>query len=803
MELSEIQALFMAGEDSTTVHLRGYFDGPLREFVWLVPVPAGSKIELSHKDIFQRLDQTTRPRFHLFHEDEVTPELLEEKTGFVPEFPELTYENEHSERCDYLADLLFSPFATTPHIPCPIRVCETVRLGDLREWETQAVTIIPARSHAGIADWVMERGYLPGPMNGEVVQSYLDEGHSILAVEVGPPANLSHLRLVNRIQPLAFTYGGDRIAVPLKSATTEGADRHRLTVWIAADSRAIPENYLHVHPNKARLNWMDAYGGGGSPRDFYRVLSDAVAEAGDPAFGTQQAMEGSAPAGWEEPPADLDSLRHPESLDAFMTDLWHGGILPQTPSGAPDSEFDLRLLQLLRKHIPIPQSVLEAIRKDYSGREERFHGYAESRFYSFPNEYEDHYENEWFDFSGFVDDWAVWIREPKARAHGALAGRPYLTRLTTFYFGDAETVDPQFGFNPDLGQVNDRPSYGKVGFECTEGEKGFWEDWSLMSVVGLEGGERLRFGLGGDYKWRILRYGTSEIPPAASDGIERLSASGSPVLVPGRHITSTVVEGTIPDGKYHTVQFARMVSSRRPRYTWSTTANQAGHFQAIISSGDPAGVQGLYQVRVRNRDGETLDVWYDIPLERNRRQVLELVPGESARVAAVERLDAAILEAADFDGDGTVGFGDFFLFAEAFGGSDPRFDLDGSGTVDLDDFLLFADHFGQPARGKLLALAREMIGLPDTPQLRNAPNPFNSRTVISWFQLSPGPVRLELYNALGQRVRILVDEVQAAGRHEVSWNARDQAGAQVASGVYLSRLHYPGGVETRRLLYLK
>ena len=73
VELSEIQALFMAGEDSTTVHLRGYFDGPLREFVWLVPVPAGSKVELSHKDIFQRLDQTTGPRFHLFHEDEATP----------------------------------------------------------------------------------------------------------------------------------------------------------------------------------------------------------------------------------------------------------------------------------------------------------------------------------------------------------------------------------------------------------------------------------------------------------------------------------------------------------------------------------------------------------------------------------------------------------------------------------------------------------------------------------------------------------------------------------------------------------
>ena len=158
---------------------------------------------------------------------------------------------------------------------------------------------------------------------------------------------------------------------------------------------------------------------------------------------------------------------------------------------------------------------------------------------------------------------------------------------------------------------------------------------------------------------------------------------------------------------------------------------------------------------------------------------------------------------ADFDRDGAVGFGDFFLFADAFGSSDPRFDLDGSGSVDFGDFFLLADHFGQPARGKLLALAREMIGLPDGPQLRNAPNPFNSRTVLSWFLLSPGPVRLEIYNTLGQRVRTLVDEVQAPGRHRVYWDALGQRGAPVAAGVYLSRLQYPGGVRTQRLLFLK
>ena len=85
----------------------------------------------------------------------------------------------------------------------------------------------------------------------------------------------------------------------------------------------------------------------------------------------------------------------------------------------------------------------------------------------------------------------------------------------------------------------------------------------------------------------------------------------------------------------------------------------------------------------------------------------------------------------------------------------------------------------------------------------NHPNPFNGSTQISYRLSSPGPVRLAIYNVLGQPVRTLVDESQTAGFYQVSWDARDHRGSTVAAGVYLMRLHYPDGVRTRRLLYLK
>jgi len=70
--------------------------------------------------------------------------------------------------------------------------------------------------------------------------------------------------------------------------------------------------------------------------------------------------------------------------------------------------------------------------------------------------------------------------------------------------------------------------------------------------------------------------------------------------------------------------------------------------------------------------------------------------------------DGAVSDAsADFTGDGTVDFGDFFAFADAFGreaeGEDAVFDLDGSGAIDFGDFFIFADLFAKVA-GKLAAV---------------------------------------------------------------------------------------------------
>ena len=90
-----------------------------------------------------------------------------------------------------------------------------------------------------------------------------------------------------------------------------------------------------------------------------------------------------------------------------------------------------------------------------------------------------------------------------------------------------------------------------------------------------------------------------------------------------------------------------------------------------------------------------------------------------------------------------------------------------------------------------------------TALLANFPNPFNAGTWIGYRLAAPGLVRLTIYNALGQPVRTLVNQFHVAGQYRVRWDARDRQGATVGTGIYLTRLDYPTGVQTRRLLHLK
>ena len=85
----------------------------------------------------------------------------------------------------------------------------------------------------------------------------------------------------------------------------------------------------------------------------------------------------------------------------------------------------------------------------------------------------------------------------------------------------------------------------------------------------------------------------------------------------------------------------------------------------------------------------------------------------------------------------------------------------------------------------------------------NYPNPFNTETQIAYTLPEAGLVELAIYNVGGQRIRTLVQGVQEVGRYQTVWDGRSDNGAALASGVYLSRLSSPQGMQVRRMLLLR
>jgi hypothetical protein len=86
--------------------------------------------------------------------------------------------------------------------------------------------------------------------------------------------------------------------------------------------------------------------------------------------------------------------------------------------------------------------------------------------------------------------------------------------------------------------------------------------------------------------------------------------------------------------------------------------------------------------------------------------------------------------------------------------------------------------------------------------LQNYPNPFNPTTTINYQLAGSGEVELTIYNLLGQQIRTLVNAKQPAGFYKIEWNGRDDAGREVASGVYVYQLKTEGIIQNLKMILL-
>jgi hypothetical protein len=94
-------------------------------------------------------------------------------------------------------------------------------------------------------------------------------------------------------------------------------------------------------------------------------------------------------------------------------------------------------------------------------------------------------------------------------------------------------------------------------------------------------------------------------------------------------------------------------------------------------------------------------------------------------------------------------------------------------------------------------------GPSDYALFRNYPNPFNPRTVLSYGLAGRGRIVLTVYDSAGRKVRTLIDGSQDAGRHEIVWDASDDAGRAVPSGLYIGRLSCASFTKSVKMILMR
>ena len=81
---------------------------------------------------------------------------------------------------------------------------------------------------------------------------------------------------------------------------------------------------------------------------------------------------------------------------------------------------------------------------------------------------------------------------------------------------------------------------------------------------------------------------------------------------------------------------------------------------------------------------------------------------------------------------------------------------------------------------------------------QNYPNPFNPSTIIGFELLETGKVELAVFNVLGQKVDVLLNEVMTSGAYQFEFNAKD-----LSSGIYYYELKAGGQTFIKKMTYVK
>jgi len=443
IEQAAEQIVFRQDGDRITAMVRILYSGEAEDFSWVVPVPNAPELSLGADQTFPELDLATRPRFELERrgdECDVFDAAEATSPGSAPD------SDAGDDGVTIVAEEAVGPFDTT---------------------------LLSSENPDELATWLVDNGYDLSDRGRDLIAPYVEAGMLFVAVK------LRNGETVDTIQPLVMEYTSDKPMIPIRLTAVAAEDDMGVLVWIVGDARAVPENYLHVTPNYARLNW---YAGPQNAYSSYlQLITDAMNEVEDDGqtgdgqgFATDYAdnidrslLDQLAPSVERERQlvAEIDAL---DTIGGDAADYIAAAVGGRFDSGADIGLFfdSSARLSVLRDPdvLPLPPGVDNRVYFDAQSLRENFTagqlGLARAALADAIEERE---------------------REPLATALGLLPDGAYMTRLYTTLSAEEMTADPTFAYNTEM---PDQPLTRKARLDtsCENGQPA----WTLTLGEGTD-----------------------------------------------------------------------------------------------------------------------------------------------------------------------------------------------------------------------------------------------------------------------------------------------------------------------------
>lgn len=393
-----------AGKVTAVIEIK--YQGPSTNFSWLLPV-AGvpDKIGVASTLAFDQLQQATNPQYNLMVTVEGTCAISPQPSrgGGIALGPGSANGSSGDEESDSGV------------------MVEASGVVGAFEWTVISLNASLTDPAAAAVTWLGENGYDVPPGAPGLLGPYLSDGLNLLALKLKKGASTGSIR------PIVLTYDSEMPMIPIKLTAVAANENMGVLTWVLGDARAVPVNYYSLELNEARINWFSA------SSNYGQVVNEAADDAGGQGFVTEMAASttqlknliwsASEQQAWE-------MMQRATPMDAYYAAIDY--------FGGSDG-----LAEVALEHATFPGGTsLEQLQSCLSCVT--------------PSAVDE----------GFVAALGENVIEPLKVVQTLIDSHPQLTRLYTTMSAAEMTVDPLFGFNPQLPPVNNIHTAQRI-IECS------------------------------------------------------------------------------------------------------------------------------------------------------------------------------------------------------------------------------------------------------------------------------------------------------------------------------------------------